>query len=41
MVLALRGLIAFEPMMLSQPYLTRRGHALLRSLAPDARSVEG
>jgi len=34
MTLALRGLIAFDPMPLSQPHLTRRGQDLLRSLAP-------
>jgi len=38
-VLALRGLIAFEPVPLSRPHLTRRGHAVLCALAPDARPV--
>jgi hypothetical protein len=38
-VLALRGLIAFEPVPLSQPHLTRRGHGVLGALATDAPPV--
>lgn len=38
-VLAVRGLIAFDPILPSPPQLTRRGDAVLGTLTPPLRSA--
>ena len=39
-VLAVRGLVAFDPMLPTRPRLTKRGDAVLRSATSPLRSAE-